>query len=120
MSKMTTEKYLVRALLDDGAMSKSLFEEELQDQTDEVLRSKQEDGDDYFFAITERDKQVAMLLIDKDDKVHVNEDARAVLKTYWQKSVYENNMLILIPQMVDELNEGYYFVTGVKAQREAD
>ena len=120
MSKMTTEKYLVRALLDDGAMSKSLFEEELQDQTDEFLKSKQEDGDDYFFAITERDKQVAMLLIDRDDNVHVNEDARAVLKTYWQKTVYEDNMLVLLPQMVDELNEGYYFVTGVKAQSEAD
>ncbi|MBI5962734.1 MAG: hypothetical protein HY863_04610 [Chloroflexi bacterium] len=116
---MTTKKYLVRALLDDGAMSKALFEYELQDQTDEFLKSKQEDGDDYFFAITERDNQVAMLLIDGDDKVYVNEEARAVLRTFWQKSVYEHNMQILIPQMVDELSEGYYFVTGVKAQREA-
>ena len=120
MSKMTTEKYLVRALLDDGAMSKALFEEELQDQTDEFMKSKQEDGDDYFFAITERDNQVAMLLIDRDDNVHVNEDARAVLKTYWQKSVYDDNILMLLPQMVDELSEGYYFVSGVKAQRESD
>lgn len=120
MSKMTTEKYLVRALLDDGAMSKALFEEELQDQIDEFLKSKQEDRDDYFFAITERNNQVAMLLIDRNDKVHVNEEARAVLKTYWQKSVYEHNMLMLIPQMVDELNEGYYFVTGVKVQSEAE
>ena len=118
MSKLTTEKYLVRALLDDGAMSKALFEEELQDQTDEFLKSKQEDGDDYFFAITERDKQVAMLLIDRDNKVHVNEEARAELKTFWQKTVYEDNILMLLPQMVDELNEGYYFVTGVKRQEE--
>jgi hypothetical protein len=119
MSKMTTEKYLVRALLDDGAMSKSLFEEELQDQTDEFLKSKQEDGDDFIFAITERDNQVAMLLIDRDDKVHVNEEARAVLKTYWQKSAYEDNILMLLPQTVDELSEGYYFVTGVKAQKDS-
>ncbi len=119
MSKLTTEKYLVRALLDDGTMSKSLFEEELHDQIDEFMKSKKEDRDDYFFAITERDNQVAMLLIDGDDKVHVNEEARAVLKTFWQKSVYEHNMLTLIPQMVDELNEGYYFVTGVKAQGKA-
>jgi hypothetical protein len=60
-----------------------------------------------------------MLLIDKHDKIHVNEGARAVLKTYWQKSVYEDNMLMLLPQMVDELNEGYYFVTGVKAQKDS-
>jgi len=115
MSKMTTEKYLVRALLDDGAMSKALFEDELQEQIDEFLKSKQEDGDHLFFAITERDNQVAMLLIDGDDKVHVNEQARTVLKTFWQKSVYEDNILLLLPQMVDNLNEGYYFVTGVKA-----
>lgn len=120
MSKMTTEKHLVRALLNDGAMSKALFEEELQEQIDEFLKSKQEDGDDYFFAITERDNHVAMLLIDGDDKVHVNEEARSVLKTYWQKSVYNDNMLMLLPQMVDELIEGYYFVTGVKAQKELE
>lgn len=117
MSKKTTEKYLIRALLNDGAMSISLFEDELQEQMDEFLKSKKEDNDDYFFAITEYENQVAMLLIDGGDKVHVNEEARAVLRTFWQKPVYENNMQILIPQMVDELSQGFYFVTGVKAQR---
>jgi hypothetical protein len=120
MSKLTTEKYLVRALLNDGPMSKALFEEELEDQIDEFLKSKQEDGDDYFFAITERDNLVAMLLIDREDNVHVNEEARAKLKAFWQNSVYENNMEMLIPQMVDELNEGYYFVTGVKVQKDKE
>lgn len=120
MSKTTTEKYLVRALLNDGAMSKSLFEDELQEQTDEFLKSKKEDEDAFFFAITERDNHVAMLLIDGNDKVHINEDARAVLRTFWQKSVYEHNMQILIPQMVDELSQGFYFVTGVKTQRESN
>jgi hypothetical protein len=119
MSKLTTEKYLVRALLNDGAMSKALFEEELEDQIDEFLKSKQEDQDDYFFAITENKNHVAMLLIDRDDNVHVNEEARAKLKTFWQNSVYENNMEMLIPQMVDELSEGYYFVTGVKVQKDS-
>ncbi len=120
MSKMTTKKHLVRALLDDGVMSKALFEEELQEQIDEFLKSKKEDNDDFFFAITESKNQVAMLLIDGDDKVHVNEEARAVLRAFWQKPVNEHNMQILIPQMVDELSEGYYFVSGVKAQRESD
>lgn len=119
MSKMTTEKYLVRALLNDGVMSKSLFEDELQEQIDEFLKSKKEDEDDFFFAITERDNHVAMLLIDGGDKVHINEEARAVLRTFWQKSVYENNMRILIPEMVDELGEGYYFVSGVKVQKDS-
>ena len=44
MSKMTTEKHLVRALLDDGAMSKSLFEEELLGEIDEFLKSKKKMG----------------------------------------------------------------------------
>lgn len=118
MSKITTEKYLVRALLEDGPMSKALFEEELQDQMDEFLKSKQEDQDDFFFAVTESNKQVAMLLIDGDDTIYVNEEARAALRKFWRKSVYEHNMLMLIPQMVDELSEGYYFVTGVKTQSE--
>jgi len=38
-----------------------------------------------------------------------------VLKAFWQKSDYEDNILLLMPQMVDDLDEGYYFVTGVKA-----
>ena len=120
MSKKTIEKYLVRALLNDGAMSISLFEDELQEQMDEFLKSKKEDNDEYFFAVTERDNHVAMLLIDGEDKVHVNEEARALLKTYWQKSAYQQNMQILIPQMVDELSQGFFFVTGVKVQRKPD
>ena len=120
MSKLTTEKYLVRALLDNGVMSKALFEEELQDQLDEFMKSKKEDEDELFFAITERDNQVAMLLIDGDDTVHVNEEARAVLKAHWQKSIYEETMLELIPQMVEELDAGYYFVTGLQAESDTD
>jgi hypothetical protein len=116
MSKITTEKYLVKALLNDGAMSKSLFEDELQENIDDFLKSKKEDNDDYFFAITENNKNVAMLLIDGDNQVYVNEEARAKLRTFWQNSVYDRNMVELIPQMVDELSEGYYFVSGVKVQ----
>lgn len=119
MSKMTTEKYLVRALLDDGAMSKLLFEDELQDQISGFLQSKQEDQDHYFFAITEQNNQVAMLLIDADDKVHANEEARAVLKAFWKNTTYDDNILMLLPQMVDDLSDGYYFVTGVKRQESA-
>jgi hypothetical protein len=47
----------------------------LQDQTDELPKSKQEDRDKFFFAI----------------------------------------MQMLLTQMVDELSEDYYFVSGAKA-----
>jgi len=117
MSKKTVEKNLIKALLDDGVMTYALFEYELEEHIDEYLKSKQEDGDDYFFAVTEHTNDVAMLLIDEKNKVHVNEEARAKLKKYWHKS-YEHNMKIMIPHMVDELSRGFLSVTGVKIQRD--
>ena len=114
MSKKTIEKSLTKALLKDGAMTRALFEYELEEHVDEFLKSKKEDGDDFFFALTERKSDVAMLLIDGDDKVYVNEEARARLKMFWKGSVYEHNLKILIPQMADDLNEGFLSVNGVK------
>ena len=117
MSKKTIEKNLIKALLHDGPMEYALFEYELEEHIDEYLISKQEDGDDYFFAVTEHTNDVAMLLIDSNDSVHVNEEARALLKVLWPKSAYKHNIKILIPQMVNELNQGFLFVTGVKVER---
>lgn len=116
MSKKTIEKNLIKALLEDGAMAHALFEFELKEHIDEYLKSKQDDGDDYFFAVTEHTNHVAMLLIDGKNRVHVNEKARALLKKLWPKSAYKFNMQILIPQMAKQLSEGYLFVTGVKIQ----
>ena len=114
MSKKTIEKNLAKALLNDGAMAYALFEYELEEHIDEYLKSKQEDGDDYFFAVTEHTNDVSMLLIDENNKVYINEEARALLKEFWPKSAYKQNMQILIPQMVDELRKGFLFVVGVK------
>ena len=118
MSKITTEKHLVRALLKDGGMSGALFEEELREGVEDFLKSKQQDGDDYFFVITEESGHVAMLLIDIENNVHANEEARAMLKRFWPKSAYEEHIQELLPQMLDELLNGYYFVTGVRRQEE--
>ena len=116
MSKKTIEKNLIKALLNDGEMAYALFEYELKEHVNEYLKSKQADNDDYFFAVTEHTNDVAMLLIDEKNKVHVNEKARALLKKLWPKSAYKYNMQILIPQMADELSKGFLFVTGVKIQ----
>lgn len=116
MSKKIIERNLVKALLHDGEMAYALFEYELEEHVDEFLKSKKEDKDDYLFAVTEHTNDVAMLFIDKKNKVHINEKARAMLKKYWKASVYENNLKILIPQMVEQLSRGYLFVTGVKLQ----
>lgn len=116
MSKKTIEKNLIQALLNDGEMAYALFQYELEEHVVEYLKSKQKDKDDYFFAVTEHSNDVAILLIDRDDKVHVNEKARALLKTLWPKLAYKHNLEILIPQMTNELNKGFLFTAGVKEQ----
>ena len=88
----------------------------LEEHVGEYLKSKKEDKDDYFFAVTEHTNDVAMLLIDKKNKVHINEKARAMLKKYWKGPVYGYNLKILIPQMAEQLSMGYLFVSGVKLQ----
>ncbi|MBI3150569.1 MAG: hypothetical protein HYZ21_00400 [Chloroflexi bacterium] len=117
MSKKTIEKSLTKALLHDGAMEYALFEYELEEHIDEFLKSKQEDGDDYFYALSERNGKVAMLFIDGGDEVYINEEARARLKTFWKGPIYELNLRMLIPQMADELSKGFLSVNGVKMQK---
>ena len=113
MRKKTIEKNLGRALLDDGPLAKALFEYELEEHIEEYLLSKRQDGDKYFFAVTEHSNDVALLLIDEHDQVHVNVAARTLLKKLWRKA-YRENMQLLIPQMASELDGGFLFTAGVK------
>lgn len=113
MSKKTIENNLRRVLFDDEPFAWALYEYELEEHIEEYMRSKRTDGDAYFFAVTEHTNDVAMLLIDEVDKIHVNEKARALLKKLW-RDAYRGNLQVLIPQMADELNAGRLFVAGVK------
>jgi hypothetical protein len=113
MSKETIEKNLKKALLNDGALARKLFEYELEEHIGDYLLSKWADGDKYFFAVTERANDVAMLLIDEHDDIHINEDARTLLKELW-RGAYRKNMEVLIPQIAEQLDEGYLFSAGVK------
>ena len=113
MSKKIIEQNLRHALLDAGPLVMKLFEFELKEHIEEYLQSKQRDGDKFLFAVTEHTNDVAMLLIDENNTVHVNEDARALLKKLW-RNAYRYNVKRLIPQIADELNKGYLFFAGVK------
>jgi hypothetical protein len=117
MSKETIEKNLKKALLNDGSFAWELFEYELEEHIGDYLLSKRTDGDKYFFAVTEHTNDVAMLLIDEGDNVHINEDARTLLKKLWG-GAYRKNLEVLIPQMAEELDEGYLFSAGVKVSGE--
>lgn len=113
MGKKAIEKNLRRALLEEGSFAQALFEYELEEHIQEYIRSKRADSDRYFLAITEHTNEVAMLLIDEADNVHINEAARGLLKQLW-RSAYKKNLQTLIPGMADTLAAGYLYAAGVK------
>jgi hypothetical protein len=113
MRKKAIEKNLRKALLENGPFARALFEYELEEHIEEYNQKKRADGDAYFLADTEHTNDVAMLLIDEQDTVHVNEAARTLLIRLWQKA-YKKNLHLLIPDMARELDAGRLYVAGVK------
>ncbi len=91
----------------------ALFEYELEEHVEEYMKSRQEDKDEFFFAITEHSGDVAMLLIDKEDQLHINGDARTMLEKLW-RDAYKPNIKRLLPDIAGQLHEGYLFTAGVK------
>jgi hypothetical protein len=107
------EKLLRQALLGGGEMSRRLYQYEMVELLDEWKSSMAQDQDAFLFAITENSGQVAMVLIEKSGRVHVNEKARERLKGLWP-AAYESNMKKLIPAFAEQLAEGEIAVSGVK------
>lgn len=114
MRQKTIEKNLKKALLNDGPLVYALYEFELEEHVEEYLLSKQTDADKYFFAVTEHTNDVAMLLIDEDDKVYINEAARTRLKELWPGDAYRENFQKMIPHIAEQLDAGFLFAAGVK------
>ncbi len=108
------EKALKAALLENGEMSHGLYEFDLEDGLDYWRDSLREDNDDYLFAVTENSGDVAMVLFEKSGKMHINEQAREKLHSYWAGNIYEKNMKNLIPMFAMELNAGIIPNTGFK------
>ena len=113
MRRKQIEINLHKALLEDRPMAMALFKWELQEHVTEYLASKRADHDNFLFVITEHSNDVAMLLIDEQDAIHINENARAMLKKLWRK-VYRSNLELLIPDIARELDVGKIWWTGVK------
>src|SRR5262249_18313860 len=116
MGTKKTEKSLEQALLQDGEMQKALYEYELEELLDDLRSSLAEDNDDYIFAVTENDGDVAMVLIEKSGRAYVNEQAREKLKELWS-AAYEGNMRKLVPVFTKEISEGELPINGVKIAR---
>src|SRR5690349_21852391 len=94
-------------------MRLELYEFELEEMLDDLTSSMAEDKDDFIFAVTENRGDVAMLLIEKSGKVHINEEARERLKALWL-AAYEGNLKKLIPAFAALLEGGEIPVNGVK------
>jgi hypothetical protein len=113
-TRKSIAKALKSALLADRPMARALFENELEECIEGLVKRKRGDGGDYLFAVTENGRDVAMLLIDKGDAVRVNEEARMRLQELWSLA-YRTNMNRFIPHMVEGRKAGHIFVLGFKA-----
>jgi len=113
MSKKRIQKNLTRALLQGGEFAEALYEYELAEHVEEYSESKKRDSDLFFWAVTENSGDVAMLLIDKNDVLHINEKARQCLQEYWPDT-YVPNIERILPDIADRLNQGFLFSAGVK------
>ncbi|MCP4424042.1 MAG: hypothetical protein GY803_06100 [Chloroflexi bacterium] len=113
MSVRKIKKLLKQALLHDGEMAYALYEYELEEVLDHLKSSMARDRDDYIFVATENTGDMAMVLIEKSGKVHINEQARERLKTLWP-AAYKSNIKKLIPAFARQLHQGELPITGVK------
>src|ERR1035437_8964356 len=107
---------LYKALLLNGKMEKALYEWELKEHIEYWKTGMKKDNEEFVFVVTEKDGDVAMLLITKKDKLFINEKARKQLQLYW-KNNYEKNIEYLFPLIAKELSNGILSVTGVKFEK---
>ncbi len=107
------ENLLTQVLIEDGTMEIELYEYEYAGAEDDFKQSLIEDNDDCIFSVTEKQNDIAMLLIEKSGEVYINEQARDRLKELWQHS-YLKNMKQLIPAFATQLNANQLPVNGVK------
>ncbi|MEO0868003.1 MAG: hypothetical protein AAFY17_06050 [Cyanobacteria bacterium J06642_11] len=107
---------LRKALLENGPMAQALYEYELEENIDYWHQSILKDKEDFAIVITENRSHVAMLLLEADKTLHINEAARKKLQSLWPQT-YMQNMLQFIPMIVDDVLSNQFFFTGVKVHK---
>lgn len=111
MSK--TKDLLIHALLHNGPMEQALYDFELHDLLSDLITSLKEDNDEYIFAITHNNGDVAMVFVESPNNVYINEVARGKLMEAWE-AAYPSNIQMLIPNIAKELDAGGIMFNGVK------
>lgn len=124
MTKKDIQKALENTLLNNEKMAIELYQYELEEMLDDLKESILEDNDDSIFAITvhKNDETLkhdtALVLIEKSGEVHINEAAKNRLKVIWLGS-YAVNIRKLLPEFVQQLNDGEIPINGIKTVFEA-
>ena len=113
--KTAIENNLHKALLLDGKMEYALYEYELEEHIAFWKDELHKDKEDFVFIVTEKEGDVAMLLITKANELFINEKAREQLKQFWKAS-YKTNLETLLPHMATDLSNEILSVNGVKFQ----
>ncbi len=104
---------LRKALLKgENNMSLALYQDKMAEHIDEWYEGLKADREDILFVITEMAGEIAMVLIDKDRNIYVNEESKEYLLKIWTKN-YPKNMKFLIPGIADHINEAVFSITGV-------
>lgn len=111
-SKKQIINNLREAFLQDGEMHHALYEYELEEHIDYWYDQLKADRNEYAIVITENNGHVAMVLIQDDKTLYINEAGREKLKKLWF-AAYKQNMEMFIPMMAQDLFNGYISVTGV-------
>jgi len=93
-------------------MSLALYQEKLEEHIDEWYEELKSDREHFAFVVTEKDGDVAMLIMDQDKNIYVNEDARTKIAEIWGKN-YTNNTNLLLPDMIDRIDEYGLAIDGI-------
>jgi hypothetical protein len=112
-TKKTIQAALEHALLHGALLSTALCESVLIGFVDELEESLHSDADDALIAFVVEGNEVAMLLIEVDGSVRLNDVARERLHHMWKDS-YATNIKMLMPTFVDQLRRGMLAVGGIK------
>ena len=102
---------LRKALLKDGDMELSLYKSKLEEHVDEWYEGLKDDCESFVFVVTENSGDIAMIMIDQNKTVYVNEEARAKLSELWMKN-YIKNMKFLISRMADDIDYASISIIG--------
>jgi hypothetical protein len=103
---------LSKALIQKGQMDHDLYKFELEENLQKWYADLMADRNNFVLVVTENSGSVAMVLISKDKTNYVNEDGREKLSTLWTLN-YENNVKLLLPAMADDIDSGFFSVTGI-------